>query len=452
MPIRIDHNIKKWETFNRVQQQGLPVQESSSGGSHDFVGTVTTGANLPDWKQRLRLHLDATTHLDAIGYDPKIDLSTGHSRIDRTRKIHIEGADEHYYEVNYPWSYSETQDLFMGIPSAVFPSGIYNAQADAEALGRFINKARSAQTQFEGGVFMGQLKQTVNQIISPAKALRQGISSYLTALSKKRQNLKRFSSTPNVQRLYDRRQNKRINKRLKDDLKQRVITDTWLEYVYGWRPLINDISGAILNLTKQPSISDTTHVTGKSEIEGEMARVPNSYLSEGTEVRYNLVTTEKCSVKYSGAVWIHSDSNPDLLYGNETLRGVGLTIDNFLPTVWELIPYSFLVDYFTNIGDIISAASFPEGRFAWKIRGYKVHVVIESQDVQTIPTVFSNDVYNILLSCTPARVKLSYGYLGRDTYSGSLVPSFRIKVPDVTSLRWLNVAALGAQHRSLIPF
>ncbi|DAD50714.1 maturation protein [ssRNA phage SRR6960803_2] len=462
MPIKVKDNIVKWTVFNRTQQQGLPVQESSDGFSHNFQCTVTTSPNLKDYIQRIRNHTSATTHMDGIGYTA-FDLNVGHTRIDRTRKIHIEGADEHYYEVNYPWSYSENQDLFTGVPATVFPSGTFNVQADAEALGRFVENARSAQTSFEGGVFAGQLKQTVSQIINPAKALRQGLTKYLTTLSKRRGNPKRWS-TPLVNALVKKRRAgplsndptprgvRRISNDQLNNAKQRIITETWLEYVYGWRPLISDISGAILHATKQPSISDVTHVRGSSQLKGEIARVPASYLSDGTEVRYDQVTEEQCSVRYSGAVWVHSDANPSLLYGNETLRDVGLTIDNFAPTVWELIPYSFLVDYFTNIGDIISAASFPEGRFAWKERSYKVVVELRTDNVQVIPTIFSNDVYNILLSCNPGSYKVQYGYFGRDEYKGSLVPDFRISVPGITSLRWLNVGALGAQHRTLLPF
>jgi hypothetical protein len=35
----------------------------------------------------------------------------------------------------------------------------------------------------------------------------------------------------------------------------------------------------------------------------------------------------------------------------------GFDLKAFIPTVWEVIPYSFLVDYFVNIGDMLEAAT-----------------------------------------------------------------------------------------------
>jgi hypothetical protein len=42
-----------------------------------------------------------------------------------------------------------------------------------------------------------------------------------------------------------------------------------------------------------------------------------------------------------------------------------LDLPHFLPTVWDLIPYSFVVDYFTNIGDYLSGLSLRFSDVSW---------------------------------------------------------------------------------------
>lgn len=444
MPVKDKVTRYKWTEYRGSRTQGTPKSESSTDFSHDFPYTVTTGPNIPDWRSRIRNHQDATTHLDAINYI-KVDLETGSTRIDRIPIKDIPGADEHYYEVNRPWTYSESRSLFVGIPSPVFPSGNLNVQTNSEALGKFIEKARSVQTQFEGGVFMGQLRQTVQQIVSPAKALRQGISDYLSTLKRAKGNPYRFARVRGGR-------NRGTPQTRRAETLRKIAADTWLEYAYGWRPLTQDISGAIVNLTQQQQPSDVNIVSSRALNQQEIGRYPNAVSSDGSLFTWDLVYEEVAEAIFRGAVWINTDSNPSLLYGNETLRGVGLTIDNFLPTVWELIPYSFLVDYFANIGEIISAASFPEGKFAWKMQGYKTVVRQRVENIVRTPIVSSNSQYNILTSGSLGSLELEYGYLGRLRYEGSLVPDFRLSIPSIGSTRWINMAGLAAQHKSLIPF
>jgi hypothetical protein len=44
---------------------------------------------------------------------------------------------------------------------------------------------------------------------------------------------------------------------------------------------------------------------------------------------------------------------------------LGFSWESFVPTVWELVPYSFILDYFTNIGDVLSAGLLVQSHLAW---------------------------------------------------------------------------------------
>ena len=70
--------------------------------------------------------------------------------------------------------------------------------------------------------------------------------------------------------------------------------------------------------------------------------------------------TERCEVTYRGA---YVYRRPDGNFGIPELFGVDLS--SVAPTSWELIPYSWLVDYFTDVGSAIDAVSIRLVEFGW---------------------------------------------------------------------------------------
>jgi len=128
------------------------------------------------------------------------------------------------------------------------------------------------------------------------------------------------------------------------------LSDLYLEYALGWKPLVNDLD----NLCKEVSSSTVNGTCNKSF---SVRKTSKSYT----------VNTSQYNFGFSGCAggtkaWDTTDKS-----WTHTLRAVVSThypsmrfpflhgINDILPSVWELIPYSFCVDYFLNIGDIISA-------------------------------------------------------------------------------------------------
>jgi hypothetical protein len=46
-------------------------------------------------------------------------------------------------------------------------------------------------------------------------------------------------------------------------------------------------------------------------------------------------------------------------------RDFGLTVREFLPTAWEVLPWSFAIDYFTNVSEIVDAVSYRDVEIVW---------------------------------------------------------------------------------------
>jgi hypothetical protein len=135
------------------------------------------------------------------------------------------------------------------------------------------------------------------------------------------------------------------------NLVKRVITlvakgrffDLWLEGRYGWRTLIydmQDIEKAISNLDdKKTRFKAAPHETYEEETNEES--LVSSYYGMGEVV---LSTTKHLRVSVRGTVVA------DLIPPNMSFNPV--------VTAWEVVPYSFVIDWILNIGRWIEALSF----------------------------------------------------------------------------------------------
>lgn len=140
------------------------------------------------------------------------------------------------------------------------------------------------------------------------------------------------------------------DERVKNDalrLRQRSITvgDLWLEYWFGWKPLMSDIYQAtrLMSGIDLPPTATRTVFTASGEDRWNYAvndSVPQmQYYSTDS-------FTAIFGVRMSYRVRVN---NPNIVRLNQ------LGLLNPLVVVWELIPFSFLVDWFTKVGSYLGS-------------------------------------------------------------------------------------------------
>lgn len=363
------------------------------------------------WRQKLRAGLDATSSLsgnrETLTPTPG-DLSGVFSFYDFTgfgpSTYHTRGIHIPYFPVSH-----DTNGM---------------SAADNQAREKFYRSALNAQQAFSGGVAIGEFRETLHLLHNPAKALFSSVSEYLSTLTKRKKG-----SRPH---------------------RKRVLQDTWLEYSFGWLPLISDIRDAgkaLARLNHQRIASQRCVGVGEfgsysvSPSVGGSTNLPTAT----AEIR----TVTKGSVRYKGAVTVSNDG------GNTpppVLRELGLDVRSFVPTAWNLIPYSFLVDYFTNIGGVLEAWCFNQASIRWALMG----TLLETSSLPENPRPsFPSDTAFGTWSTTASQV----GYVVATKRSVTRLPitdvplpTIRFEIPGVSSRKWLNIAALATAHRRVTPF
>jgi hypothetical protein len=119
--------------------------------------------------------------------------------------------------------------------------------------------------------------------------------------------------------------------------------------------------------------------------------------------------------------------------------------------VWELVPWSFLIDYFINIGDVIESACNVYGQPAW----------VEEVDINETEEIRSFVVdHDYMRSIWPTSYagttgpdvvrKQSYKSIVRKASDWNLQSELSFRLP--VDVQWLNIAALAAGGRSFQSF
>lgn len=138
-------------------------------------------------------------------------------------------------------------------------------------------------------------------------------------------------------------------------------TSSWLEYRYGWKPLIMDAGNVVQLATAQSHRSvrrvfrSGGEVSGSTSSKYDWNNIELIPLTQGCG--FTMTFKQKARVS-SGVIAEFSCSGPS----EHWVAGLGLRPRDIVPTVWETIPYSFVADWFVNIGDWLQAITPAPGR------------------------------------------------------------------------------------------
>jgi hypothetical protein len=134
-------------------------------------------------------------------------------------------------------------------------------------------------------------------------------------------------------------------------LKGTAFSDRWLEMQYGWLPLLGDVHGAYEELTRTfRKHGIRFKVTARGSESSNATGIVKGQVASGPDQRWSCQTEKRVQV-----ILHYEVSNPYLLQAS----AVGLI--NPFEIAWELIPFSFVIDWFIPVGNVLGCLTADSG-------------------------------------------------------------------------------------------
>jgi hypothetical protein len=362
--------------------------------------SVFSGFKNPGWRQEVKEGRNATTIANGSKTTVTSTPTLGHFDVDAG------GGHTDRYVI----SGNCAEIAYLDYQLALLGEVPYDKIQNAASLG-FLKKCKQAQRQLSSGVVLGEIRETLHLIKNPAKAFRDLLTDYVRSCRGKAKRLspKRHAS---------------------------MVANQWLEYSFGMLPLLSDIKAgyeALQRIYIKPHFAYVIHVVrepfygyvDQKNIDLFSGYVPATLIRSvfrigGKRISGGVKLAQKDLAKY---------------------QALGLGLDEFIPTVYELIPYSFLVDYFTNLGGVLEVCSFNRLDIVWQSSS----VFTDDNEYYTIQprrtsTFAGNEVKYYEL--TPGQYHRQSKSFARTALAID-VPSLAVKIPGDWH-KFLNIAALAS--------
>jgi hypothetical protein len=305
--------------------------------------------------------------------------------------------------------------------------GSTNLTVEQQSLSRVLSRIRDTRSSLNGLTVLGELRETIRMLKRPFASSQALIAKYLNSLGKTKRGLR---GNPKVRR---------------NDFMQ-AAADTWLEVAFGLRPLMGDvkaISEAILRFTDDAP--QRVRVSAQASEFFSQTNVGGVYVPLVDHLTLLFDSTQKVTQRYCRYL-VGLESTREAATGNiaNLTELLGFTPENFVPALWELCPWSFLADYFGNIGEIIEAGCTSTQGVKWIVRTSGQQTILSNQEMQAGSEAYISSFNYVPLGQT--RYHAGVFTLRRITFARTLpaslgVPDFRFSFPG-SGMKVANMLAL----------
>lgn len=305
-----------------------------------------------------------------------------------------EGGCEELHEIGvqtvfgpYGWAearkfyrgFSMWKNIYANIPWEGTPYEM--AEVEAIAYAKLLSSLKDARTQWNAAVALGESRETARMIINTANKLFRGFVAF-----------KKGDVRGAYRAMSGRRKPPIIHDYLYRGLRTRAhdknnwkkdITSNWMEFSFGWKPLLGDIDSAARYLAEK-------HV-GKTLRVFPVSRAHKLVVVSKTSAQHPWPHSQKFSEDYLKEMKLRLtyELEPDWLRKPSTVDELGFT--DPASVIWELMPLSCFVDYIVNVGQILESLSefnkwtVRRGLKSWKFTRTKVQTMSTASGLAHYP-------------------------------------------------------------------
>lgn len=327
----------------------LPYFVNSNVVSFSTIPTklVRIGSTVDDYAEKIKSKMDATSNYSRRATTV---LRGEYGFIEQTAVNRLTNNQT----VNFTRGYPPCALLSDHDSDTMVP-----ASADNYAKASFVRHATSRMSELQGGVMAAELGKAIKSVFNPFGAAARLILTGSRKLEKS---------------LLKRRRRRSFTRKTwtRDDIRrdaEKVIQESWIETQFALKPTLEDLKGCARALARVIGGFYPPEHVSSDEVKFDYIHTPYSLdasvgsFSGGVVCRASRRYYVSGSVRYKAA--IHSE------FLAPGLRTFGFTSEQFLPSLWEWLPYSWLVDYFLPVGDALNAISFPTASLQYCTRAVK---------------------------------------------------------------------------------
>lgn len=210
-----------------------------------------------------------------------------------------------------------------------------------------------------------------------------------------------------------------------------AFAETWLEGRYGWRLLAYDLEDITTSLNRLKE-TKPAFIRGYASSTNKTTYSSGSLYSASSYMRY--VTPNTLAYDYGRCSLVINQEHSKTCKAGVVLEALidDIVEINPLVTAWEVIPFSFIIDWFVNVGDVVAAYSPSLTENA--LGGWTKETTLLSEVVTTIPATVGNPNSGWYYKCSstvPFVATVTNTTVKRRPATPSASLSFRLNLDDL---------------------
>lgn len=232
----------------------------------------------------------------------------------------------------------------------------------------FLGKLKEAQQSFSAPTFLGELRETVKMLRNPIAGFTKSTLRYRAKVRRLTTVRTRLLARGGRLKVLTRVERQLLAERL--NRLQSSLEKAYLQWTFGVAPLVGDVKAMIDTVDKLKDSGRKVvrlSITIPRQLEAKSFIVKDVVANNRVVLVKNIRELATAIVRFRGAVAV--DTYPPDSF--DRLRELsGLNLEELVPTLYELTPFSWAADYVSTLGDAVNGAFVSKRNLIYATQSY----------------------------------------------------------------------------------